>query len=197
MTKILAVAGSARRGGNSDTVLERALQGITREMPDAQIETVIPHGLPITPCRSCNGCWETGRCVINDQMQELYAKFCEAKHIVVASPIYFTSLPGHFKVMIDRFQCFWVRTFMFSEPPTPRRTGMFLCVGAMDRERYYEGTLTIVKSWLSVLNVGCPICRFYPGVDEKDDMLERDDYLQDAREAGASLIKMERERKKK
>jgi multimeric flavodoxin WrbA len=194
MPRILAIAASARRKGNSDALLACALEGIKDEAPNAEVETIVPYGLPLTPCRSCNGCWKTGRCVVKDEMQQLYPKFCEADHIVVASPIYFTSLPGHFKVMIDRFQCFWARMFLLKDPLTPRRTGMFLCVGAMNRDRYYESTLTIIRSWMLVLNMGCPVSRFYPGLDEKDDTQKRGDYQQDAREAGAELIRLSRDK---
>jgi hypothetical protein len=58
----------------------------------------------------------------------------------------------------------------------------------MDRERYFENTLTIVKTWMSTLNVSCGVSRFYPGVDAADDILERDDYLEDARAAGRELL---------
>jgi len=157
MKTILAIAASARRKGNSDTLLERALEPMRQAGCSVQI--IIPRELSITPCRACNGCWQTGRCVVQDEMQHLYAKFCQADHVVVASPIYFTSLPGHFKILIDRFQCFWVRTFRLGEPPQPRRTGMFLCVGAMDRDRYFKGCLTTVKTWMAVLNKGLPYDR--------------------------------------
>lgn len=189
MTKILAVAASARRKGNSDTVLEHALEGMRQAEPRLHVETVIPHELSVTPCRSCNGCLDTGRCVVRDEMQELYAKFSEADHVVVASPIYFTSLPGHFKVLIDRFQCFWARTHRLGDPPQPRRVGMFLCVGAMDRDRYYRGALTIVKSWMASLNMACPVSRFYPRVDAPDDVRKHPDYLDDALRAGAELMR--------
>ena len=188
MKKILAVAASARRKGNSDIVLEHALEGVRSVEPEVEVEILIASRLSITPCRSCNGCWETGRCVVDDQMQELYVRFSEADHVVVASPLYFTSLPGHFKVLIDRFQCFWVRTYRLGQPPEPRRTGMFLCVGAIYRERYYKGALTIVKTWMAALNMGCPVSRFYPRLDAAGDVLKRRDYLEDARQAGVELI---------
>jgi len=190
MPRILAVAASARREGNSDTALHQALAGVRQEAPDAEIETLVPYELTVTPCRSCNGCWNTGRCVVNDQMQEIYAKFAAADHVVVASPLYFTSLPGHFKVLIDRFQCFWARTYRLGRPPEPRRIGMFLCTGAMDRERYYQSTLTIVKTWMSTINMGCPVSRFYPGLDGRKALEAREDYLSDAREAGARLMRL-------
>jgi len=186
MTDVLAIAGSARRRGNSDAVLEAALE-VFKER-GASVRTIVPRKLTINPCFSCNGCWETGRCVVQDAMQDLYPLFLEADHVVAVSPIYFTSLPGHFKVMIDRFQCLWVRTYRLGRPPEPRRTGMFLAVGAMDRERYFRCTETIVKTWLSTLNMGCPVSRFYGGVDERGDIGAHPDYLEDARQAAAELL---------
>ncbi len=187
MPDVLAIAGSARRGGNSDAVLEAALQ-VMRER-GASVETIVPGRLDITPCFACDGCWETGFCVVKDGMQDLYPRLREADHIVVAAPLYFTSLPGHLKVLIDRCQCMWVRTFRLKQPPEPRRRGMFLCVSAEAKERYYQSTLTIVKSWMASLNMACDVARFYPGVDRKDDLVENHrDYLEDARQAAAQLL---------
>jgi len=183
MTDILAVAGSARRGGNSDAVLQAALEALGER--GAQVQTVVPSRLSITPCRACKGCWETGRCVVKD----LYVRFGEADHVVVASPLYFTSLPGHLKVLIDRFQCFWVSTHRLGRPPQPRRTGMFLCVSAMDRGRYFNCALTVVKTWMASLNMGCAVSRLYPGVDDKDDLRTKHaEYLDDARGAALELL---------
>jgi len=187
MTDILAVAASARRGGNSDAVLESALEALRER--GASIHMIVPAELAISPCRACNGCWETGECVVQDEMQGLYPRFSEADHLVVASPLYFTSLPGHFKVLIDRFQCFWVRTYRLGKAPQPRRTGMFLCVSAMDKERYFNCALTTVRSWMASLNMGCPVSCFYAGLDERDAAKTRHpECLEDARRAAAELL---------
>ena len=187
MTDVLAVAASARRGGNSDAVLEAALD-VLRDR-GAAVQTVIPCKLSISPCRSCNGCWDTGVCVQHDAMDDLYVRFSEADHVVVASPLYFTSLPGHLKAFIYRFQCFWVRRARLGSPPEPQRRGMFVSVGAMERERYYQACLTIVKTWMWVLNMECAVSRFYPGVDAKNDLVENHpEYLEDARRAARELI---------
>ena len=186
MSDILAVAGSARRHGNSDTLLEAALD-VFRERGDA-VQVVYPKKLSISPCLSCNACFEAGVCIQHDDMTDLYARFCEADHVVVASPVYFTNVPGHLKVMIDRFQCFWARTYLLHEPPQPRRRGMFLAVGGMDRERYYQCTATVVKTWLSTFNMACPVIRFYMGLDEPKDVLKRPELIEDARAAARELI---------
>jgi len=186
MTDILAVKASARRHGNSDTILDAAIEVF--EERGAEVQTVIPRQLTVSPCLSCNACMKTGDCIQDDDMQELYPRFCEVDHIVVASPIYFTSLPGHFKVFIDRFQCFWARKYVLDTAPEPERTGMFLCVGAMDRERYYRCCRTTVKTWMHVMNIKCTVDRFFPGLDEKGDVAERPEYLEQARQAAVELL---------
>ena len=188
MADILAIGASARRRGNSDTILEAALD-VFRDRGD-DIELLYPKQLSASPCLSCNACFETGRCVQNDELTDLYSVFLDVDHIVVASPIYFTSVPGHFKVMIDRFQCFWARSYLLKSPPEPRRQGMFLCIGAMDRERYYEYTATVVRTWLASLNMGCPVQRFYMGLDARKDIEDHPEYLDDARESAREFIRI-------
>jgi multimeric flavodoxin WrbA len=188
MTSILAIAGSARRGGNSDTILDAAVE--VMEGRGADVERIIPRRLmdDITPCRSCWGCWETGQCVVQDHMQELYLRFSEVDHILVCSPVYFTSIPGHLKVLIDRFQCFWVRTFRMGEGPEPRRRGMFLSVGAMEREEYFQCCQKVIGSWFACLNMKTTVSEFFPGLDAKEDIHERPDYLETARRAADEFM---------
>ena len=184
--RVVAVAGSSRRGDNSDTLLGAALE-LLRER-GAEVETIVPRQLDIRPCAACGGCWDTGVCVVKDGMQDLYRRFIEADHLVVASPLYFASVPGHLKVLIDRFQCYWVRTFRLHDPPQPRRTGMFLAVGAMDRERYYRCAGSVVKSWMATLNVKCTVTRHYTGLDARDDVTGRPEMIEDARRAAEELL---------
>ncbi len=184
--KVIAIAGSARRNGNSDTLLDAAVE-VLRES-GAEVETIVARSLDIRPCYGCDGCWETGRCVVQDGMQDLYPRFAEVDHVVVAAPIYFTSIPGHLKVLIDRFQCKWVSTFLLKRRPEPQRTGMLIMVGAMDRERYFNCSATVVKSWMATLNMKCPVTRFYAGLDERDAVQSHPEHLDDVRAAARELL---------
>jgi multimeric flavodoxin WrbA len=186
MADILAVAGSARRGGNSDTLLEAALE-VFRQRGD-RVQVVYPIRLTISPCRSCNACFKTGACIQHDEMGPLYDRFLEADRVVVATPVYFTNVPGHFKVMIDRFQCFWARTYLQKRPPRPRGLAMALIAGAMDRRRYYDATATVIKSWLAHLNIATPLVRYYMGLDGPKDVQQHSEMIEDARKAARELI---------
>ena len=68
-----------------------------------------------------------------------------------------------------------------------------MCVAAMDRRAYYESALTIVRTWMLMLNVRCTVSRFYPGLDGKADVVRREDYLKNARGAGVELIRSAQE----
>ncbi len=188
MADILVIRGSARRRGNSDSLLEAGLDELNNVEGDLTVDTITARNLNITPCRSCHGCWETGVCVVKDQMQQVYQQCLEAKHIVIGAPVYFTSVPGHLKVMIDRFQCFWVSTYRLGKPPRPRRNAMFLCVGAMENTKFFDSSSLVIKTWLSTLNVKCGVARFYPGLDAPEDIREHPDYLEDAARAAKKLI---------
>ncbi|MDZ4246836.1 MAG: flavodoxin family protein [Dehalococcoidia bacterium] len=89
--KVLAIAGSPRRKGNTDTLLEKAVEG-ARSNTDTEIIKIILSELCIAPCRHCDGCLHTGRCVIDDDMQSIHNLLRKADRIILASPIFFMSL---------------------------------------------------------------------------------------------------------
>ena len=186
MADVLAIAGSARRNGNSDAVLDAALD-VLREA-GAEVEILVPGQIKIEPCRSCCECWNTGICAIRDDLTALYPRFEQAKCMVVSAPVYFASLPGHLKIMIDRFQPHWCRTFRLNDPPQPRRRGIFLCVGAMEGEHFYQCSRRVVASWMACLNMKCVASEFFPGVDARDDHRGHPEYLVRAREAARDLL---------
>ncbi len=186
MADVLAVAGSARQARQQRYAPGAALE-VFRERGD-RVEIIYPKKLTVSPCLSCSACFKTGACIQHDEMRAIYESFLTADRIVVATPLYFTSVPGHFKVMIDRFQCFYHRTYLEGDPPRPRGQAMAIIVGAMDRQRYYDATATIIKSWLAHVNVRTPIVRYYMGLDGPKDVREHPEMLDDAREAGRQLL---------
>ena len=70
--KVLGLSCSPRRGGNTDLMLDSALEGAAGE--GAYTEKVVVPDMDIHPCRACNACFKDGRCVQKDEMQELYPR---------------------------------------------------------------------------------------------------------------------------
>lgn len=69
---------------------------------DAEIIDVAKAG--IKPCLGCFACWNKtpGKCVITDDMAEILAKMIAADVIIWSFPLYYYSVPGGLKNLIDR-----------------------------------------------------------------------------------------------
>jgi hypothetical protein len=94
--KVLGIYGSPRKGGNTDLMLDRILEG-AREA-GAEVESIYVRQLKISGCLECGSCDDTGECVIEDDMQTVYPLFQEADVIFLASPNFFYSVTGQVNV---------------------------------------------------------------------------------------------------
>ncbi|UCD08858.1 MAG: flavodoxin family protein [Dehalococcoidales bacterium] len=97
---ILAISCSPRKNGNTVTILEEVLRGAGNKNADVELYTV--SGKNLQPCDGCWACASSGKCHINDDMQELYEKIVMADGLVFGTPIYFWGMTGQAKVILDR-----------------------------------------------------------------------------------------------
>ena len=98
--KTLGILGSARKGGNTEVLLDAALDEAW-QLGGAASKIVLRDKV-IAPCDGCMGCAKTGECVVKDDMQEVYKAIREADGIIWASPVYFWSMSGLTKNALDR-----------------------------------------------------------------------------------------------
>ena len=98
--KILIVSASPRTGGNSDLLCDQFAKGA--QEAGHQVEKIRVREKKIAPCLACYGCRGTGICVQKDDMAEILEKLVEADVLVLATPVYFYSMDGQLKTLIDR-----------------------------------------------------------------------------------------------
>jgi multimeric flavodoxin WrbA len=98
--KILGILGSARPGGNTEILLDIALDKARSQGGEAS--KICLRDLTIGPCDGCNGCFSTGECIVDDDMQQVYDGIREADGIIWASPVYYWSMSGLTKMAMDR-----------------------------------------------------------------------------------------------
>jgi multimeric flavodoxin WrbA len=98
--KVLGICFSHRKGGNSEILLDEALRG-ARDA-GAEVELISIRKMSIEPCNGCGLCVSEGVCSIKDDMQEVYPKMLSADGLILATPVYFWSLPGGGKCFLDR-----------------------------------------------------------------------------------------------
>lgn len=103
--KVLVINGSPRKKGNSDLLCDEFLRG-ARETGH-QVEKISLREKAITPCRACYACFKTGRCVQQDDMEDVLEKVEACDVLVLASPTYFLTMSGQMKIFIDRLLPKW------------------------------------------------------------------------------------------
>ena len=192
-TRVLCIAGSPRRGGNSDKLLEAFIAGV--EQGGATAVRLVPSAAGIAPCRGCNACTKDGRCIQHDGMDDVYALLNSADAIVIASPTYFAGVPASLKALYDRCQPFWARRYVMGEPPPVRkRPGALLVVGGGGDPFGSDCVATITRSVFAVLGVELSETIQVIGPDKPDDILRRPAELQQATELGGLIASKTRSR---
>ena len=98
--KVLLVNGGPHQHGCTYT----ALTEVAKEIEKAGIQTEFFHiGVkPISGCISCGSCTQTGKCAINDCVNEFIEKAALADGFVFGSPVHFASIAGAFSSFLDR-----------------------------------------------------------------------------------------------
>jgi multimeric flavodoxin WrbA len=98
--EILAISCSPREQGNTDLLVEQALKGAAQE--GAGTKMLFLRDLNILPCDACYACTKAGKCHLNDDMYMIYEAMEKVEGIIIGSPVYFWSVCGPAKIMIDR-----------------------------------------------------------------------------------------------
>jgi multimeric flavodoxin WrbA len=188
---VLGIAASPRRGGNSDLLLERALEGAAQA--GANVERIIAARLKIGPCIACDGCWETGRCVVQDEYQMVYPKLLTVERIILASPIYFMAISAQGKLLIDRCQCLWARKYVLHQPLPPTlsgepRRGALITTAGHRVPSGFRCAATTMRYWLDTLDAEFAGELHVGYVDEKGAIREHPDMLEAAYALGKQLL---------
>ncbi|MDO4302158.1 MAG: flavodoxin family protein [Clostridia bacterium] len=97
---ILVLAGSPRKGGNSDRLCDEFIRGAIKS--GHYVEKIYINDMNIGACQACYACRGTGECFIKDDMADILDKMIKCDVIVMATPVYFYTMDGQMKTLIDR-----------------------------------------------------------------------------------------------
>jgi hypothetical protein len=187
--KVLGIAGSPRRGGNTDRLLKAAMDGAASQ--GAEVKTIVLCELKFEGCRNCGGCDLTGQCIVDDDMQLVHKKLRATDRIILASPIFFMGVSSQTKAMIDRCQALWVMKYCLKQPVATNggreRRGIFLSVGGRGDVGLFDGARATVKSFFATVDVKYGGEVLYPRIDERGAIEEHPTALAEALAAGERL----------
>ena len=186
--RVLCIAGSPRRGGNSDQLLDALERGV--RVAGGEPVRLVAADSGVRPCRGCNACSQTGACVLRDGMDDVYAALDSADAIVISTPVYFATVPAVLKILYDRCQPYWARRYVLREPAMPplKRPGALLVVGGGGDPFGTSCAITPSKSIMNVLGVTLDTVYECVGPDAASDMGHHPDALTRAEEIGRELV---------
>ena len=187
---VLAFLGSPRKKGNSEVLTQELLEGVRQAGGSPEIIRLCD--LKISPCISCGGCDETGRCVVEDDMIPLYEKIISIDKIIISSPIFFYGVTAQTKAFIDRTQALWNRKRLLQKKgewvDNPERKGFFISVAATRGARIFEGAILTMKYGYDAMGMQYGGDFLVTGPDKRGDMAKYEKKLAEAREAGKNFI---------
>jgi multimeric flavodoxin WrbA len=103
--RVIVLRGSPRRGGNSDTLADHFVKGL-KSQTDVEVHDFILNDMNIRPCQGCESCQtsQDNKCVIDDDMHQIYSVFADADIVVWATPMYWGYMTAQMKIALDRME---------------------------------------------------------------------------------------------
>lgn len=100
--KVLIISSSPRKGGNSDTLCDNFMQGAQES--GNEVKKIVLKEKTINYCTGCGLCNKNGYsgCSQKDDMAEILDLMIDSDVIVMATPVYFYTMCGQLKTLIDR-----------------------------------------------------------------------------------------------
>ena len=184
---VVGIAGSPRRLGNSEKLLDRVLEGAV--LSGARVEKIVINELTFKPCQECGGCKATGVCVIRDGMDGIYKLLREADAVVLATPIFFASVSAQTKMMIDRFQCAWEAKYNLRKAgQTKKRTGVLIGVAASCRKDFFDNARLVTKAFFATLDIEYSHELFCGRLEKGEDVDKNKELLDKAFMIGKDMV---------
>ncbi len=184
--KVLGIYGSPRKGGNTDQLLDKALEGA--RSAGAEVQGIYARRLKMSGCLECGGCDETGRCVVKDDMQSVYPLLEDADIIILASPMFFYGITAQLKALVDRGQAMWSKR-MLEKTPEERRhygagKGYLIGIGATRGKNLFEGAELTAKYFFDALDMSYEGGIFFRALEKGSDVQKQAEILKEAFDLG-------------
>ena len=97
--KIFGICASPRKS-TTEYVLSKALEKLAKDNFETEMFTC--HMKDLKPCMHCDYCLKNRKCVIQDDMAEVYENLQSADGIILATPVQSGSISANLSMIMDR-----------------------------------------------------------------------------------------------
>jgi len=98
--KIVAIVGSPRLKGNTNYLVDCALEEANKQGIDTEKIVLGEHD--VRPCQGHDNCASLDTCLQKDDAPEILEKFRNADGVILATPVYYYNVSAQMKAFIDR-----------------------------------------------------------------------------------------------
>ncbi|TFH10820.1 MAG: flavodoxin family protein [Candidatus Thorarchaeota archaeon] len=173
--EILVINDSPRKGGNTEILLDTMIAGA--QEAGATISKVELRSLDVSPCRACDACKSTGKCVQKDDMEDLLSKMKRCDVWILGTPVYWWGPTAQLKAFIDRW--YGVSRDIFKN----RKFALVIPLGSSNPKtaQHVLGMFEDISAYLGMKQIGTLLA---PGVYERGEAKTRPDLLEEATKLG-------------
>ena len=100
MSKVLLINGSPNERGCTYTALNEVAGALVKN--GVETELLYLGKKPVAGCIACGKCFQTGRCIFDDKVNEILEKLNGYDGIVIGSPVYYAGPAGQLCAFLDR-----------------------------------------------------------------------------------------------
>ncbi|SFM03039.1 flavodoxin family protein [Pelosinus propionicus] len=185
MQKILVLNGSPRKQGSTAAMVEEISKGASEQ--GAEIRSYYLNGMNIKGCQSCYACkGESHRCILQDDMQELYDEIDAASGVVFATPVYMWQMTAQLKQAVDRLYPFLKPDYSSYLAPS-KKVLLAVTQGRPDTSMFHNYFEHMGKN-LSFLGFGNYKILIAGGTRKSEDFYKQAEVVAEARRMGAWLV---------
>ena len=163
MKNILIISTSLRNNSNSYILATKFMEGAKKA--GNNVELISLQNKTINFCKGCFACQKLGKCIIKDDANEIVEKMLNADVICWATPVYYYSISGQMKTLIDRANSLYSSNYKFRE--------VYLLLTATENESFTkEGAIKACQGWVDCFdNVELKDTLFVGEVTDPNDIL--------------------------
>ena len=195
MIKMLAINGSPKKDGNTETVVDAFIKGAKEA--GAEVTKIRLVELELKTCKGCNSCHKNGVCVIRDALTPLFKEMLETDILVLASPVYSMSVTSEMKSFIDRGQFLWAQKFIrktlsFDSAHLKKHMGVYLGTSGQDIPEIFDAVFPIMKAFFNDSGFSYKENVLFPGMDKRGGVKGWPESVVEAKRRGGEIVmKME------
>jgi multimeric flavodoxin WrbA len=180
--KITAIVGSPRPRGNTDLLIDQALEEAASR--DAEIEKIILSQYRVGPCLGHQNCNSFDKCKQDDDIPEILDRFRAAEGIILGSPVYYYGVTAQMKAFIDR------NYFLFRHdiPLAARCAGLVVVAGGGGIDQTVRALRRYVKLSTEIPDEKIFIVSGY--ASRPGDVNSKPSLLEEVRKMGAQMVEI-------